>query len=730
MWSRNLAAFLICISCFIGLNSCQSETKVEEIARFENVNHPRVLYWFWTPDVLQNERYLSDLDSIAKMNLFDLVFITARNKVDFYNYEVMYPIFSNLVEKAHKKNLKIGLQLWDGGDKIPLEHSMRMLGETELVLDADGRAYCDMTAKHVRLNSISRHSNVEVQKSELFKAWAFKKTGDGTYAPGTLVDITAKVQASSNTPDKLTVMVNGGKNLSGYSVYVLAQHYYNWNDMYGGYVSNLFREALNKYASIPFDGTALDEYTHMRITPPWSMPEEESFTERYYSPAMAKCFKEKYGDDLESALLAMRYIPQGEEKKRIKSINYYMDLMRRGPLEVERDFYNKSKSVFGEDAFIGVHNTFHNSLTGDELWQTGANWWTLPREYGHSDENSILPVQMGIAQCAPKNVMYNMYYHTNPDTIFWKATNDLAYGIRTHYHAFNDTHGWGIKLESPEFISGVKPIEDAASLLNRFNPALPQMDVLLIFGMEALQNSSSCQKESKYKLDVRVQPEKLAMSLWNQGYRVTLVSSDVIAEGKLKVEKDGKMSLNGHTYENIVYLYPQYMKSSTLLLLEEYAAYKKETMLLGEFGKDFDGNDIQERISKLGSACVDSSDLIRLLEERGIVAKRMQNNASFNEDGSYVETFYPALHMNEDVAFKVILDNHEFAGICRGMIAIQTNGKGELVKLASSGLSELKKDGKELIKLSSPSDFYLYMDKGGYKIQLMKGVKTLVNNIG
>lgn len=109
-------------------------------------------------------------------------------------------------------------------------------------------------------------------------------------------------------------MVNGGKNLSGYSVYVLAQHYYNWNDMYGGYVSNLFREALNKYASIPFDGTALDEYTHMRITPPWSMPEEESFTERYYSPAMAKCFKEKHGDDLESALLAMRYIPQGEEK--------------------------------------------------------------------------------------------------------------------------------------------------------------------------------------------------------------------------------------------------------------------------------------------------------------------------------------------------------------------------------------------------------------------------------
>lgn len=89
----------------------------------------------------------------------------------------MYPILSNLVEKAHKKNLKIGLQLWDGGDKIPLEHSMRMLGETELVLDADGRAYCDMTAKHVRLNSISRHSNVEVQKVNCLRLGLLRKQG-------------------------------------------------------------------------------------------------------------------------------------------------------------------------------------------------------------------------------------------------------------------------------------------------------------------------------------------------------------------------------------------------------------------------------------------------------------------------------------------------------------------------------------------------------------------------
>lgn len=87
-----LVSFFICILFLAGLNSCQPVIEVEEVDSFENVNHPRVLYWFWSPDVLQNERYLTDLDSIAKKSPFDLIFITARDGVDFYNYEVMRPI--------------------------------------------------------------------------------------------------------------------------------------------------------------------------------------------------------------------------------------------------------------------------------------------------------------------------------------------------------------------------------------------------------------------------------------------------------------------------------------------------------------------------------------------------------------------------------------------------------------------------------------------------------------
>jgi hypothetical protein len=725
IWALSLCMFLGTVFLL-----AQDNVKIKFVDQFNNLNHPRILYWFWAPNTLFNDQYMVDLDSISQRTPFDLLFLTARDGVNFYDYTKMYPIFARLVKKAHEKHIKIGLQLWDGGDKIPLEHCMRMLGEKEILLDPNGNGECELIARHVRPNAINRSTDIKVQKTEVFKVWAFKKQGNGFYLPGTLLDVTAKAKVLSKDSGKIKLSFCMGKRFSGYSVYVLAQHYYNWNDFYGGYVSSLFREALNRYASIPFDGTALDEYSYMRITPPWSLEKGDRFTERFYSPAMALQYKNKFGADMTPALLAMRYVPVGKESMKIKSINQYMDLMRNGPLQVEKQFYKDSKAVFGEKTFIGVHDTYHNALTGDELWQTGANWWTIPREYGQSDEKSLLPTQMGIAQCASQNILYNMYYHVSADSIVKKAANDLAYGIRTHYHAYNDTHGWGIKLESPIFLSKVSPVENAASLLNRFNPALPKMDVLLVFGMEALQNwypnQDAC---SPYELNQNVRPEEISMNLWNRGYRVALVSSDVISEGKLKVQKDGKLNLNGHIYDRMVYLCPQYMKVSSLALLKSFSAKKGCPLIYGDFKDDFEGHHIKEQLRGIGKVCNDLPTLVKCLNQTGVLPKNIQGNASLNEDGSYVQTFYPALVNQTDVPFCVTLNNHKFTGVSRGMIAILTDKEGNLSKFAASGLSELKEDGKYLLNLSHPADIWIKKNLGKYDIQMQKGVRVLINNL-
>lgn len=720
-------SLLLLISIFN--TSCNKSITINTVDRFKNVNNPIVLYWFWDENTLSNKKYLSDIDSIAKKSPFDLVFITARNGVDFYDYDRMHPIFSELVDEAHRNGIKIGLQLWDSDNDINVDKSVRLISESETQLDYRGKASVKIYADHVRSNSVESHSKVYVMKTDIFKAWAFKKDKSDSYISESLKDVTKNVKIISNTSGYAEVSINCGSELSGYYVYILVQNFYNWNDTFGGYVSNNIEEAFDYYSDIPFDATALDEYTHIRITPPWSIG-DESFTERIYSPAMDSTYRKKYNSSISDCFLSMRYKNDGNSENQIRSINRYMDIMRSGPLKVEKDFYELSKEYFGDNTFIGVHNTFHNTLIGDELWQTGGNWWTIPRDYAHTDENCLKPTQMGIAQGCKKNVLYNMYYHENVDTILKKATIDLAYGIRTHYHAYNDIQSWGVKLESPEFLKKVYNVENASILLNHFNPSLPQMDVLFVFCIEALQNS--CLEPSsmtKYMLNGNVNPELIVSKFWNKGYRVSLISSDAFTSDRVKIHSNGKISYNDHFYNKIVLMYPEFIKKHSLDLFSEYVEKGGKLIIYGDGLYDFDAINISDKIYSLGKNVCNESELEIALKDEGLLPYDLYGDYSYNEDGSYVQTFYPELVSKKEVSFNFSLKSFNVTGVCRGMIALDIDKKGKIIKLSAVGLKDLKVNGNLLLQFSSPSDV-LYVNNGkDYSLTLQNNVEILINRL-
>lgn len=702
---------------------------VETIDKFENINNPIVLYWFWDENTLLGKKYLSDLDSIVEKSPFDLIYLTARNGVDFYDYDRMHPIFSELVDEAHRKGVKIGLQLWDSDNEITFAKSVRLLSESEAELDVKGRAVVKMYAKHVRDNSINRHSRVGITKTEVFKAWAFKKDKSDSFISETLKDITPNVRINKFGKEYSEFIIDCGPEFSGYYIYILTQNFYNWNDTYGGYVSDNIQRAFNKYSDIPFDATALDEYTHIRITPPWNIG-NEYFTERIYSPAMDSLYNKIYNSSMSDSFLSMRYKEDGNSENQIRCINRYMDIMRYGPLKVEKDFYRLSKEYFGEETFIGVHNTFHNALLGDEIWQTGGNWWTVPRDYGHTDENSIKPTQMGIAQGCKMNVLYNMYYHENVDSILKKSATDLAYGIRTHYHAYNDSQSWGVKLESPEFLDKVCNVENAAVLLNHFNPSLPQMDALFVFCIEALQNSCMEQEHrTKYMLNGNVNPEKIVNSLWEKGYRISLISSDAFTADRVKILSDSKLSYNGHIYKDVVLMYPEFIKKQSLELFTEYVRNGGKLLVFGNGTYNFDAEKISDKISCMGKCLSNEFELEMALKDEDILPDNLYGTYSYNEDGSYVQTFYPELVNKEDVSFNFELKSSKVTGKCRGMIALDIDDSAEVLKLAAVGLTELSINGNMLLKLSSPSDIFYVNDDKNHSIKLQDNIKILTNNL-
>ena len=709
--------FFVFIS-FMLSNSAFSQVKsnvINQIASFDAVNHPQVAYWFFSKDMLIPERNEAKIDSLCQLSKYTLIFLTARNGVDFYKPEIMHPIFDRLVKYAHQRGLKIGLQLWDKKYKVPIENTERMIQEGEVLLDDNGCWTYTTKAKHVR-------DMKSLLKSELFKVYAFRKAGDGFYEQGTLKDITAQCIATESK-ETVELKLDAGKKMKGYTAFILTQHYYNYCSNHSAEAVSNLTQALKAYSDIPFDGVGLDEYTNMRVATTWELKKiNEVFRERPFSLAMAEKLKTTTGMEMDKTLLDMRYAPLGKPEVRIKATNNYMAVMRSGTMNLERIIYDKGKEFYGSATFIGLHDTHHNSLDGDEIWQTGLNWWNVKRDYGHSDEGTPTATQMGIGFTYPQNVMYNMYYNKSLEKIVNKAYSDLTYGIRTHYHAINDIQNWGVSVEKPEALEQINKVENAARLLNRFNPSFPKIKLLVVFGMESLANwYPDSTKRGMMDINNSLRIEEKATELWNAGYLNALVPTDLIADGRLKIGANGKPVLQGHEFDAMVFLYPQYARKSTFQFLKNYVDKGGKLMVEGSATYDFDGNNIQKLWNEIENKAIVKSFKVADISKLGI-SKREFENGVLNEDGSYTFTGIKGAQ-NLNIANNSITIN------CNGLTAIQADQNAKLKKLVATDFSSLSVNGKTILSVTHPTDISVVIIDGKANISIVDKDKTNQVNI-
>jgi len=704
---------LLSILTFGGTCQAKSTVTVHQIASFEAVNHPQIAYWFFSKDMLNAERNEAKIDSISQFSKFTMLFITARNGVNFYDAATMHPIFDRLVKYAHQKGLKIGLQLWDKRYKVPVENTERMIQEGEIVLDENGSGTYEVKAKHVRdLKSLF--------KSELFRVYAFKKTGDGFYEPGTLTDITTQC-TSKESKESVQLNLASNQKLKGYTAYILTQHYYNYCSNHSAEAVSNLTQILKDYSDIPFDGVGLDEYTNLRVSPTWELSKtNEVFRGRFYSLPMAEKFKTATGMDLVRTLLDMRYAPAGMPEICIKAINHYMSTMRSGTMSLEKAIYDKSKELYGPTTFIGLHDTHHNFLDGDEIWQTGLNWWNVKRDYGHSDESTPTPTQMGIGFTYPRNILYNMYYNKSLENIVNKAYTDLTYGIRTHYHAINDIQNWGVSVEKPEALAAINRVENAVRLLNRFNPSFPQIKLLVVFGMEELANwYPDTTKRGMMNINNSLKIEEKATQLWKAGYLNALVPTDLIDDGRLIIGSNGKPVLQGHEFDALLFLYPQYARKSTLQFIKNYLDKGGKLMVEGSATYDFDGNDIQKEWKQIQDRALVKSFQIGEVPKLGI-QKRAFENGVLNEDGSFTFT-----GISDVQTFKFGKNGSTVTIQCNGLAAIKMNEKDQLEKLVATAFSSLSINGKMVLSLTKPTDISVVVTNSVADITIADDTKTV-----
>lgn len=718
------AAFVLLLACATATYAQSS--KISYVDVFPNANHPEIGYWFISPNLLTEEKlYLKHIDSIAERCKYTLVFLTAREGANFTDMQKMHPIFKELVAAAHKKGLKIGLQVWGiYKDKTP-ETSQRMIIETELPLDAQGRGAAVIKAKYIRFPD-------RLLKSDLFKVYAFRKTGDGLYDEATLQDITSVCETV--LPDKETVQVTIKANAArkGYTACIMTQQYCSQSSMWDDIEINAYRDLMKAYADIPFDGFALDEYGNKFIERIFDNNSSNPFRGRWYSTAMAKAYTAETGKQLEKTLFDGRYAPEGKPEVRINAINAYMEFMRKGPLRVETKVHEYAREIFGKNIFAGIHNTYHNSLVNDEIWANGIGWWTAPRLYGQTDEKTFLPTQMGIAMAHTKNALYNQYYDKDLEPVLVKTFNDLRYGVRTHYHAMNDKRPLRFDLEYPEAVAGINANENCARLLNQFNPSLPEAKLLVIFGMEGLSNwYPNTADRGVYDINDKMRAEEKALEIWKAGYINALVPSDLIANGQLVIGADGKPVLNGHRFDAIVYINPQYAREPVIRFLEKYVSMGGKLMMDGKADRDFNGKLITDRFQKIYAKATVNGYAVDKLSLLGLKKNWLPDGCK-NEDGSYTFNDLVSMRTGKPATFTVIFDGQTYTGEYCGLSVIKANGSASQLRLAATGFSSLKRNGEAIFRLDTPADVLIEKKNGSVQIIIAdknKQIKPSVNKL-
>ncbi|WP_302566375.1 hypothetical protein [Alistipes indistinctus] len=689
--------------------ACGPRGAVEYVPQVGNVNYPEAAVWFARGGFPQS--WQGQLDTMLGQLELDLYVLSPRG-ANLADTAAMNPIYREICRQAAAKGVRIGMHVPAGTNPLP-EGVQRQ----QVIFDGTGRLDADGKGK-IRVDGWGIRNGKPVG-AKVYKVYSYLSRGEGHYEAGSLRDITDR--ASVRTPDpahpELTeVTVDGNSFIGGRPVLAMVAYEYEYPDMFAG-MPAYFGTILDRFGDVGLTSAALDEFTYLRTVPPWQIGERQ-YRGRYYSPAMDSAFRAKYRTDMAGTMLAMRMVPERQEQQRMQAVNRYMDLMREGVVRAQASFYDQAKAKLGKDAWIGWHDTYHNQLGGDELWTTGATWWSTRRDYPMTDEWTPLPTQIGMLYAYPSKVLYNMFYDPNDYILYEKVLTDLRYGIRTGYHAIDDAPvQYGVDFKAPDQIPQVNRLVEAARLLNRFDPGKPDANVLVVFGTEALCNwfPDTAQRTA---YDVRkLAIEEKAVELQQAGYLTALVPTDLITDGRLTLSRSNRPVLDGHEFDAMIFLYPEYSRPGTMELMERYMAGGGKLMIEGEMNYDFDGNYVKDRFGAWKKKAVATEFSVEDMPKLG-VRRNVLEGASRNNDGSIVLTDYPSLCSGEPVAFSVEVGRDVFSGEYTGMLAFLPE-RGEVVKLASTGLRSLRKNGKELLVFDAPVKLYGEEGDGGFRLTVV-----------
>jgi len=143
----------------------------------------------------------------------------------------------------------------------------------------------------------------------------------------------------------------------------------------------------------------------------------------------------------------------------------------------------------------------------------------------------------------------------------------------------------------------------------------------------------------------------------------------------LTIGTDGKPVMNGHKFDAILFINPQYAREPVLKFLEQYLAKGGKLMLEGKADRDFKGNLIPNRFKAIYEQASVVGYSIDGLAKLGL-SKNLLPNGCKNEDGSYTFNDLNSMRTGNPASFEVNFNGAVYTGQYRGIAVIKADQSG------------------------------------------------------
>ena len=455
MKNRTLIA-LVCAAALNGLCASLSATSSPDpLARFWRENDgkavrrlpvdvvPENVFWgFGTRDFPDGLKAFSRMidESVAK-STYNCVTLTLRCNPELGDPETMAAA-KTVCEKAHAAGIKVYM---DTDPRIARREFFArwpkdMQGVAVVVTAAPTNGVAAFTyvfkdaTDHMTGGARNAYRPVAARVAA---AYAVRKRADGAFdfstrrpvdvAPETAVrNWSSEAGGGSMAHAHATVSGKAADLAADETLVVTLEADYFSADVFSPHIIPFARELMARYKALGADGGMRDEWGLI----PDHAPSLHKF---WWSPNFEAAYRAACGRSLMDDFPLMALGAKGDAA-RAAAIGTFMKLVLARNVEIERDFYETDKRLFGADVYVAKHPTWHSAVCPQEYFHNGLDWWQAPRDWAQGDENAPIYALNAMAKKFGGPVWLNEGYTATPERNVFRVWTYAMCGGRQVYH--------------------------------------------------------------------------------------------------------------------------------------------------------------------------------------------------------------------------------------------------------------------------------------------------------